>query len=372
MFIFWGHGYGLDDYDPFPKNVLDLLQPDASLQRLQPADTSQPVLAGQPLEGELERYKGLIENSMSDFTSRSVLLNSDIASVLREVKAKLPYGQQLAIVGMDACTMAMAEVWFEMIGGPSILIGSEYSIPVSSWPYDLILAALGAKPDMQPSELATTTIDCFVSYYSQSKTKGRVTLSACNLDTVSDLAESVEQLVQALLPQCDKPGFKRMAFHARNRALEFDSAGFIDLRNFCELLQKDTTDCDLAAATARVMRGVDSFVIARKWAPADGSKLSRAKGIAIYFPRWIESYNPKSSIQRDALQYLSGAYGRLRFAEWTGWGKFLLRMLGSQGSVIPKLAKSGKKEAGAVMAKKKGKGKGRTNPKGRKAAKKKM
>src|SRR6185369_2088512 len=75
-----------------------------------------------------------ITSSMPDFSSRSLLSNRDVGEVLREIQSGLPEGQQLEILGMDACNMAMAEVWYEMLDGPSIVVGSEYDIPFSSWP----------------------------------------------------------------------------------------------------------------------------------------------------------------------------------------------------------------------------------------------
>jgi hypothetical protein len=333
MFIFWGHGYGLDDYDPFPKYLLDVLRSHAELYKFEPgASGSSSHLDGESLdelqgvESDLERYWMTIASSMPDFSSKTVLMNQAVGEVLRDVKAKLPEGQHLEIIGMDACNMAMAEVWYEMIGGPSIAIGSEYTIPYSSWPYDLILEYLASHPQAMPRELAAATVDLYAEYYSRPRTRERVTLSACDLEHVGQLTERMKALVDAILPRVVKPAFVRAVFHARNRTLEFETAGFIDLCNFCELLKKDLPDTDVADAADGVMQAINGLVLATRAAPSRFN-ISRARGIAIYFPQWIQNPDRRSSIQRKAMTYLRGPYNDLQFVKSTGWGNFLLQLL---------------------------------------------
>jgi hypothetical protein len=265
---------------------------------------------------------------MPDFSSRSLLLNRDVGEVLREIQSGLPEGQQLEILGMDACTMAMAEVWYEMLDGPSIAVGSEYDIPFSSWPYDRILRSLSAKPMMTPSELAAVTVERYAEYYSQTATRKRVTLSACDLRHANALARHMASLVRTMQSQMKDPTFRQMVRHVRNHTLELGDFGLIDLHHFCELLKGAVSALAVADAAESVMQAVDSFAFANESRP-NGSKISRARGLAIYFPSWLETPDFRSSIQRGALKYLRGPYRKLKFVQETGWGDFLLRILES-------------------------------------------
>lgn len=333
MFVLWGHGYGLDDYDPFPKYLLEVLRPHSESYLTAPLKhnstgemTGFELDEAEGLEPNLERYWMLIADSMPDFSSRTLLLNKDIGQTLREIQENLPSGQRVEIIGLDACNMAMAEVWFEMIGGASIAIGSEYTIPYASWPYDQILEYLVENHAAQPAELAKAAVERYAEYYSQPRQRERVTLSACSMTEIDELAARIQKLVEVLLPQIGQRGFSRTVFHARNRTFEFDAAGFIDLCNFCELLKTDLEEPEIVAAAEGVIAGVSRFVIANQTAP-ENTRISRAKGIAIYFPDWIQNPNRRSSIQRKAMEYLEGPYRELEFVRKTRWIDFLLELL---------------------------------------------
>lgn len=333
MFVLWGHGYGLDDYDPFPKYLLEILKPHTEIYPTAPLrdDSNGPTAAfaldeQRSLEPNLERYWALIASVMPDFSSKTLLLNRDIGLALRAVQASLPGGQRIEIIGLDACNMAMAEVWYEMAGGASIAIGSEYAVPYASWPCDLILQHLSQNQRATPAELAKASVDCYAEYYSLSRTRERVTLSACAMTEVDRLTERIKALVAVLLPKIGQLAFARTIFHARNRTLEFETAGFIDLSNFCEWLEADVAEPEVAAAAQGVIESISQFVLANQTAPYN-SKMSRAKGLAIYFPRWIENPDRRSSIQRRAMEYLSGPYRESEFAKKTRWSEFLLGLL---------------------------------------------
>jgi hypothetical protein len=324
MTVCWGHGYALDDYNPFSRY---------SLVRQRRGKIHEPALAiagsthwpGTMTAGGISEFKADIMSSMPDFSSKSVLLNREIGEVLREVRGSLPDGQQLEVFGMDACNMAMAEIWYEMIGGASIVVGSEHAIPSSSWPYHLILTSLGANPAMEPSELAAVAVDRYAEYYSQQRAKDRVTLSACDLRHTSMLVTQMKALVKAMHAQIKSKAFRLTVFRARNRTFEFGGFGLIDLCNFCELLKKNVSDSSIAEAAENMMQAIHHFAFAKKSKPYN----ARAKGLAIYFPRWIESPDFRSSVQRQALEYLRGPYGDLKFVRETAWGDFLLGMLAS-------------------------------------------
>jgi hypothetical protein len=326
MVVCSGHAYGLDDYNPFPQSPPGRLRLHGEIDKRAPVINSFviPGAAGD----RIQAIRPDITSSMPDFSSRSLLSNRDVGEVLREIQSSLPEGQQLEILGMDACNMALVEAWYEMLDGPSIVVGSEYDIPVSSWPYDRILEPLNAKPMMTPSELAAVTVQRYAEYYSQAATRSRVTLSACDLRHANALAGHMANLVRTMRSKMNDATFRQVVYSVRNRTLELGTFGLIDLHHFCELLKSAVSDPDVAHAAESVMQSVDRFAFANESRPY-GSKISRARGLAIYFPPWLEAPDFRSSTQRQALEYLRGPYRELKFVQETGWGDLLLKNAGT-------------------------------------------
>jgi hypothetical protein len=122
----------------------------------------------------------------------------------------------LAILGLDCCEMAMAEVWCEMTGGAQIGIGSQASLPYKSWPYDLFLAQLLAKPQSAPNEVAQMLVNSFVEFYNTQAKDSYVTLSACNLELCGDLESAVKPLAEALTAASGDVQSRAGIFSARN------------------------------------------------------------------------------------------------------------------------------------------------------------
>ena len=90
----------------------------------------------------------------------------------------------LAILGLDCCEMAMAEVWCEMTGGAQVGIGSQASLPYKSWPYGTCSRpAAGPSLSRRPNEVAQM-LGQFLRWSSTAPKRktSYVTLSACNLE----------------------------------------------------------------------------------------------------------------------------------------------------------------------------------------------
>ena len=139
MLVLWGHGFGLDDYTP--TGVWPISFP-----------------APRPAANFVAPVNSLTDRAIVDEHSHSVLNNNQIGDVVRACREMVrKCNGDLAILGMDCCEMGMAEVWCEMAGGAQIAIGSQASLPYASWPYDLFLAQLLAKPRSAPASVSTLT-----------------------------------------------------------------------------------------------------------------------------------------------------------------------------------------------------------------------
>jgi hypothetical protein len=329
MVVLWGHGYGTDDYDPFPKLVAKLA-PDPNFYNLSgegrlAAGAGMAALTREDYLRHTQRHQELTYSCLPDFHSRQSLRNRDVGDALRDVIAN--GGKPTAVLGMDACTMAMAEVWLEMLSGASFTVGSEYAIPYNSWPYDAILRRLHERPEMTAPQLAAAVVHAFNDFYSTPGNERTVTLSACDLARAGELVDAAGRLVDCLVPLADHAASRHAIFHARNRTLQFDPHGFIDLRNFCQLVGSLLSKRSVTKVCHDVMRAVDAFVIACRHAPSPESKLSLATGLSVYFPKWIENPDFRSSSEREARKELRGHYARQVFARRTGWHRLLLALM---------------------------------------------
>jgi hypothetical protein len=334
MVVLWGHGYGTDDYDPFPKLVAKLA-PDPNFYNLSgegrlAAGAVLPALTREDYLRHTERHQEVAYACMPDFHSRRMLRNRDVGDALRDVIAN--GGKPAAVLGMDACTMAMAEVWLEMLRGASVTVGSEYEIPYNSWPYDAILRRLHERPEISASQLGSAVVHAFNDFYSTPGNERTVTLSACDLARAGELVDATRRLVDCLVPLAEHAASRHAIFHARNRTLQFDPHGFIDLRNFCRLVGSFLGKRSVAKVCHDVMRAVDAFVIARGSAPSPESKLALATGLSVYFPKWIENPDFRSATEREARRELRGHYARQVFARGTGWHRLLLALMKAEQS----------------------------------------
>lgn len=358
MVVLWGHGFGTDDYDPFPKLVANAA-PDPKLYALgnNPVSDGKPALTADDFARHSEHHTELLFSSMPDFRFRTLLTNRDVGDALRSVAAD--GGEEVALLGFDACEMAMAEVWMGMLGGAKVAVGSEYEVPYNSWPYDLILERLNEKPPATPQEAGTIIVDAYNHYYSQPGQERTVTLSACDLAESDGLVAAMKTFVRLLLAEAREAASRHAIFHARNRTLQFDPHGFVDLRNFCQLAAAYLPRKPIQAASKEVVEALDRFVVASRFAPSPESKLARAKGLSVFFPKWIENPDYRSSTQRQSLQYLRGDYSTLVFNMRTGWDKLLLALIEPEESFPVPLSKKEKRmgildQKGRKTGKKKG------------------
>ena len=326
MVVLWGHGYGTDDYDPFPRKVLQNA-PDHTLRTVALRANGAPDTVRENLLLRGDHHQVALLSCLPDWKSRTLLKNRDVGDAMRDVARD---GKRADVVGFDACDMAMAEVWLEMLEGTAIGIGSEYAMPFSNWPFASILKRMQRAPGMSPREVGKATVDCFAAYYRKPGNRRSVTLSACDLDRATEMTAALKAFVDLLISVARDPRSRRGIFHARNHTLEFDPDGFIDLRNFCQLAAQNLKTKAIRAAYRRVARAIDNFIVAHKIA---GTKLSRATGLSVFFPKWIEKPDFRSSTERKGRAELKKNYADVVFCRQTGWDRMLLALLEPAESV---------------------------------------
>ena len=131
---------------------------------------SQPRRAGRIAAAPFRTPIGSPLRTISfDETSRDKLYNRELQGALtRALK-----GEQLDLVGFDACLMAMVETGYAMRGVADTFVASEELEPGAGWQYDDWLRALTRNPTMNGRGLAKVLFDSYQNRYGTA-TDGRV------------------------------------------------------------------------------------------------------------------------------------------------------------------------------------------------------
>jgi hypothetical protein len=216
-------------------------------------------------------------------------------------------------------------VWCELAGGARIGIGSQASVPYTSWPYDLFLTRLLARPHSDPRSVAGMLVDSFADYYRNRN--DYVTLSACDLHQLDNLKKAMEPLAKMLTAAAADPEARNGIFSARNASPCYDPDGFIDLDCFCGFLQEDLPADGVLNACRQVREEIRKFILTSAYGPQDPSRMvSLSRGVSIWFPPWIEDPSIREEQKAQSEGYLRQGYGRTRFAQGTKWDQFLKAM----------------------------------------------
>jgi hypothetical protein len=324
MFVVWGHGYGLDDYLPEGSRP-HRLDPDATKPGARIPAMEDEALSMSSANVEFRISIDMVLTSIvQDHFWHQVLPNGQLGDALRKFLAEIK--RNLSILALDACTMAMAEVWCELHGCANIGIASEAQEPDASFPYDRFLARLKLEPDAEPERVAKMVVDSYVESYAHDKNT-YVTLSSCNLTGIADLEASVRHLAKALIMAAKDPIVRAAIFRARNESPIFDPDGFIDLGCFCEILEVLLPDTDVSAACKSVLEVLLDFVEYARYSPLDPRLLiSQTTGLAVWFPPWLEDPAVDVPEKEASIAYLIYGYPHNAFAKKTGWHRFLESM----------------------------------------------
>jgi hypothetical protein len=236
-----------------------------------------------------------------DDQAQDFLDNIEMKRVLSSAKKALKH--KIDILGMDACLMSMAEVAYQLRDSVSLTVGSEEVEPGDGWPYDRVLAKLAKKPAMAPRELATTIVNEYVTSY---PSNSGVTQSACDLGRCGALATSVNELAGAFINHLSDAAARAAIVESRLQSQAYEVPDYIDLYDFCDLLEDKTGLGDIKTCCAAVKNAIqpDGAVIKSGF---KGKSVQDSKGISIYFPQ----------------KKVSSLYGTLDFTKKTAWGKFL-------------------------------------------------
>jgi hypothetical protein len=360
-FVFWGHGYAIDDFDP----RLDPLPPATQEEESAEEDELGRDLGSESGEGpsateisadRFARSRNLPLKLLFDASHNSVLNNDQVADVIRKCRRSLPKGNDLVILGLDCCNMAMAEVMCEMEGCAQIAVAAETGMPFQSWISQSMLQKFLAYAPSDPRDFAVGAVQDFIQTF-DGKSSAYVALSACDLTLCSKLEAAAARLAKALI-EAARDSTKRAAiFRSRDDSVSFDPDGLIDFDCFCGFLSEDLPGTPVAAACADVRQVLQGFVIIHKFAPnLPDRKISLSTGLSIWFPPWIEDPAVEIPQKEQSIKYFLKGYQRTKFAGATNWNEFLSSLLvtthGSENmeAVMAESSQSGNDQLGRVGA----------------------
>jgi pimeloyl-ACP methyl ester carboxylesterase len=292
--VLWGHGSGHDDQNVY-RAVRGSMNPRTAARLAQRrlgffSGTRRSILEQGPTRGY--GY---------DDTAGDFLDNAELRKVLLQVKEIL--GQNLDILGFDACLMAMIEVAYQIHDVANILVASERTEPGDGWLYSRAFRGLADLPETTPHKLAGDIVRAYRYAYNND-----MTLSAIDLEKVPLLARHISAWTKV----ADPANFH----HVRRSALDCSPRpgdGYCDLDSF------------LNAASDLKDKGSKAASVARKTLKqAIIASCGRAGGLTIYAPG---NFRPRQAGSTDAL------YLGLNFVRETVWGAFLR-------SVYPPLEKA--------------------------------
>ena len=240
--------------------------------------------------------KGIAQD---DTSGKDIITMSELEDALSAINVQM--GKNIDIVGMDACSMAMIEVAYQIKDYADILVTSEESEPNDGWPYDTILGELSGNPLISPEQLSADIVDKYIYSYPFEE----VTQSAIDLSYIDSLASQLSNLALAIMDDSLTP--KGVYLDAACSSQYYGDPDFIDLYDFCDKIFDHSNSLEIKIMAIIIQQTLSSTVINSDYS---GWGVSGSKGLSIYFP-WYYNYD-------------SEKYNDTNFAQDTFWDEMLL------------------------------------------------
>lgn len=222
------------------------------------------------------------------------------------VRTKEILGQDIDLLGMDACLMSNLEVAFQVRPYAKYLVASEESEPNDGWPYERLLRHLVDDPNLPTAQIADHIVQDYIRSYLDRGYTDAVTQTALELGRMDELTTPLDALANALLAE-NREQMRFNLWNAMFRTTRFWGDTLLDVTHFCEELEKQAISPATRQASQQVRlalaQGAGRFVVAEKH---NGKKVARCGGVTIYLP---------------ALKGMSRFYPELAFARQHRWVK---------------------------------------------------
>lgn len=248
------------------------------------------------------------DNTHDDTVPDQLMANGNLAEAL--LNARESTGRQVDLLVLEGSIMGFMEVVYELRDAASILLASQSKIQPDGLPWEMVIADLGARPDMSPAELGAAITDNHLEYYSDKGNRGApgfdtsinfAALTVFDLEHVPDVLDAHMVWAETAWSLLDET--YNVLPHARDLS-EVGGFGEItdfdynfDIRTFMEeslrLLEEEGKYYpELNSAVAAYLAAQDELVVYER-SPADGFKLKAAKGLSIWYPPTWNKYDTR-------------------------------------------------------------------------------
>ena len=213
---------------------------------------------------------------------------------------------------IDACSMSMTEVTYQIKDYANVLVGPE-GLGYAPAPYDHYLSSLISNSSMSPSTFATKVVTDYIDWCISIIDIPNATMSATDLTKITSLTAAIDDFALNLKEK-ETPHHEQISL-ARNLTARYQGpyAGqtgyYIDLYHFAQLIYQSVLDEELRNTADQVMAALsigNTIIIEADKADPD------SHGMSIFFPDEKGKYNSYRS-----------AYEKITFAIDTPWDELV-------------------------------------------------
>jgi hypothetical protein len=228
------------------------------------------------------------------------------------------------LVFLDACSMSMTEVAYQIKDCANVLVSPEglgiAMVDSRAAPYDDYLSSLISNPFLLPEAFATDVVTKYIDWCINVDAIDNATMSAIDLTEITSLTATIHNFSLKLKE-------KEILYHEETSLARNLTAGYIgpfgnqcgyyiDLYHFAQLIYQYVPDEELRNTADQAMTTLESIIImeAQKARPD-------SHGLSIFFPDEENKYNNYDSL-----------YEETTFTEDTAWDEFVKYHLDIQAS----------------------------------------
>lgn len=198
--------------------------------------------------------------------------------------AELEKNTKLEVVGFDACLMGMTEVADALSDYSDYMIASEEVEAGEGWDYRC-LSDITDEDAYDGKEMAQQFIDAYAEYYDNYGVYAPdYTLSCVDLSKMPDVISDLETLVTAADTSLANGGYNGIA-KSRDNAKDF---GMVSTDSFYDYVDLYTLTEDLKQEFPEEAAALENSL--QEAVVINGSNVSRAYGLSIYFPYSNKEY----------------------------------------------------------------------------------
>ena len=198
---------------------------------------------------------------------------------IRAALTKAGFGKRrkVAVLGFDACLMAMLEIAHHLRDHVDVLVGSQQTEPGDGWPYAAVLSSV--KRSRTAMQLGRRIVVDYLADYRR-KMQQNVTQSAVATARTGEALAALGSLGTALVAQSGLNFPVISLLRPGLQAFE-DSPDYVDAVHFGRLLGEAGKGPKVRTAARRLVRATRRCVVANG---SFGSSVANANGASIWFP----------------------------------------------------------------------------------------